>query len=504
MTVVKVQCENGDIFRLTLEEEASFEAILQLVANGCHVEPSLLSKGLKYVDDEGDDCTLAPATFTDFLGQTNGELLKLKLRLPKSSNDVNEHASYAMSQPGVGTVEVDLRTERDGSQQFQPPGGPPTGPLMGLMGPPGLEKDVDMSGPGGPGGGPRRLLAALHMLRAAGMLTPAMFASLTVQWLPLVTQRVARKVDKINHMARQGLDQACVKMLEKIQEQAESTPGLEQHAAPLANAISGNRRLGESILELLKSFRGLSFEVQTQFCESLASALVPYLEHLTSKWFGEDCGFFACCASEQHHAGTTCAGCGGAPIVGPRFKCPVCPTYDLCGNCYPKKYQLHGNCPGCSQDFQCIIFPGKLEHCSKGRGRDKAKDAKTSEYLGGWGKGGWMDAGPMGFPNFPFHGFHGWPMPFMEVGSLGTEEGQDSNSCGWPKGKGKCKKGKHKRKSWYDWHPQPWGEQVEDSDDFEAKVANLLELQLGSEEVIRELLISHDGDLTQVVRVLTS
>jgi hypothetical protein len=49
-------------------------------------------------------------------------------------------------------------------------------------------------GPGGNGGGPRRLLIALHMLREAELLTPAMFASLAVQWLPLVTQRVARKV----------------------------------------------------------------------------------------------------------------------------------------------------------------------------------------------------------------------------------------------------------------------------------------------------------------------
>ena len=36
---------------------------------------------------------------------------------------------------------------------------------------------------------------ALHMLREAELLTPAMFASLAVQWLPLVTQRVARKAD---------------------------------------------------------------------------------------------------------------------------------------------------------------------------------------------------------------------------------------------------------------------------------------------------------------------
>jgi hypothetical protein len=36
------------------------------------------------------------------------------------------------------------------------------------------------------------------------------------------------------------------------------------------------------------------------------------------------------------HTGIHCDGCQQAPIVGPRFKCQVCPDYDLCGTCEAK------------------------------------------------------------------------------------------------------------------------------------------------------------------------
>ena len=428
MTVVKVQCVNGDIYRLTLKEskeEPSFEAILELVANGCNVKTSTLREGyLKYADDEGDLCTLAPATFQDFMEvqKAHKQLLKLRLMLP-----VQNLSTFCLPEE-----------ERQLPDLKMPCDVPSTDP----PGPPGLEKDEN--GPGG--GGPRRLLLALHMLLESQMLTPAMFASLTVQWLPLLTQRVARKVDKINHMARHGFDQTVQKMLEKIQEQAAKTPGLEHFAAPIAEALSGNgadrRRLGESILELLKAIRGLGFEIQTHFCESLASTLVPYLENLIGTYFGHDCSFYACDASEQLHAGTKCSGCGAEPIPGPRFKCPTCPEYDLCGNCYPQKKKLHGDCPGCSKDFQCIIFPPK--------GGNKANDL---EPLGA--KGGWMDAamclgdnpvtsilaqefgaGTFGFP------FPAWPMPC--VGMDFTEAQENSWPC-WPKGQGKGRKGKRRK-----------------------------------------------------------
>ena len=150
---------------------------------------------------------------------------------------------------------------------------------------------------------------------------------------------------------------------------------------------------------------------------------------------------------------------------------------------------------GCSKDFQCIIFP------AKGRGkacRDKQPTGTPFDWTG-WGKGAanaWMGAAAMGALAHQFGaqamGFSppfGYPMPCP-----GMEMFEENEDWTWPKGKGKGKKGKH-RKGWYS-DPE--------ADEFEKKVAHLLELQLANEEVIRELLVTHEGDLSQVVRVLTT
>ena len=55
------------------------------------------------------------------------------------------------------------------------------------------------------------------------------------------------------------------------QVQAAQTPGLESHAGLMAEALNGGaQRLGEALLELLKALRGLGFEIQTNFCESVS------------------------------------------------------------------------------------------------------------------------------------------------------------------------------------------------------------------------------------------
>ena len=96
-----------------------------------------------------------------------------------------------------------------------------------------------------------------------------------------------------------------------------------------------------------------------------------------------------------------------------------------------------------------------------------------------------------------FNPAFGCPMPYPGLEQTMFEENQEPEwTYAWPKGRGKGKKGKQK-KGWQA-HTEP------EVDEFEQKVAQLLELQLANEEVIRELLVTHDGDLSQVVRVLTN
>eukprot|EP00913_Durusdinium_trenchii_P022924 g21525.t1 len=112
-------------------------------------------------------------------------------------------------------------------------------------------------------GNPWKLLSTLRMLKESGFLAPAIFSSLAVQWLPFMTQIAAQKVETINRMAQEGLDPSLQKMLEIIQDfygLAAKTPGLEPHAALIAEALSGDngqRRLGDALLEFLKALQEL-------------------------------------------------------------------------------------------------------------------------------------------------------------------------------------------------------------------------------------------------------
>jgi len=557
MATLKLQCDDGEIYRLTLQGALSFESVIQAVATSRHdIEPEMLSASggcsLKYADDEGDLCTLAPATFNDFVEQQGGstaKVLKLKLQLPKKlppkkTDDLpkpeTSPSASAEAQPGA--------TER-------PRHGPP----------PGLGKEEDdasecsssragLWGPCGGGGGPRRLVMALRALRDAGVLTPAMFASLAVQWLPLVTQRVTRKVDKINHMARDGLSQSLQKLLQEVKDRAAVTAGLESFAAPLGEALSdapGPRTLGQAILELLKALRGLGFEAQARFSEGLASHLLPLLDDIlapqaegsrerSSPWCGGPGP-----AAWQHHFGVECDGCKAAPLVGPRFKCPACPDYDLCGNCYTRKLELHGNCEAANRDFQCILFPGmggqgkgkgaKGGQCSSGAAVDKG-DPWMERGCGDWkawpGKGGKLGFHTTAMAQAASHGGSGcggpgmFLPPFAAVcgfpqllGGAFDDPRQDSDAWsalwdvgGFGKGHGKGKgKGSWWRgKGFFPEQCDPWLQQQQlwidkescNEEELEKKLAVLRELCLGNDEVNRELLAANAGDTTRVAKLL--
>jgi hypothetical protein len=41
------------------------------------------------------------------------------------------------------------------------------------------------------------------------------------------------------------------------------------------------------------------------------------------------------------HNGITCNGCNQSPILGPRYKCAVCPDFDYCERCETTKEHNH-------------------------------------------------------------------------------------------------------------------------------------------------------------------
>ncbi|KAG9465340.1 hypothetical protein GDO78_018488 [Eleutherodactylus coqui] len=87
------------------------------------------------------------------------------------------------------------------------------------------------------------------------------------------------------------------------------------------------------------------------------------------------------CASENTpnvvHPNVTCDGCEG-PVVGNRFKCLICPDYDLCSTCETK---------GIHKEHNMIMFPTPIA----------------------FPHGRWLRKMRHGMPPFPW--MHGWGLP---------------------------------------------------------------------------------------------
>lgn len=55
------------------------------------------------------------------------------------------------------------------------------------------------------------------------------------------------------------------------------------------------------------------------------------------------------------HPNVICDGCNG-PVVGTRYKCSVCPDYDLCASCEGK---------GIHKEHSKVAFPSPFGHLSE-------------------------------------------------------------------------------------------------------------------------------------------
>lgn len=116
------------------------------------------------------------------------------------------------------------------------------------------------------------------------------------------------------------------------------------------------------------------------------------------------------CAQEASrnmvHPNVICDGCNG-PVVGTRYKCSVCPDYDLCSVCEGK---------GLHREHSKLIFPNPFGHLS-----DSFSHSRWLRKLkhGHFGWPGWEMGPPGNWSPRPPRAGDGRPCPTTESGKAG-------------------------------------------------------------------------------------
>lgn len=97
------------------------------------------------------------------------------------------------------------------------------------------------------------------------------------------------------------------------------------------------------------------------------------------------------------HEGITCDGCQQSPITGTRFKCRVCPDYDLCASCEAKNEH--------PADHPLVKFKVPRQRCGGGGG---GRGWRHHAFGHGFGHPMGMGMGPFGGAGHPLRGLmHG-------------------------------------------------------------------------------------------------
>jgi len=294
-TVLKLTYQ-GEVRRAPLQGEFSYEAVQETIRA---TWPELRVCIARYRDEEGDLCTLVPATFPDFLAVTaaNQAVLRLELaEVPFAAAEVEApHAAEAL--PVVGGPSTcgagrDSSTAREQVEVGANQAWPSLAALHhGLLPGPEVGAESASSNAGGlvhgawPSLGPRKdwhwkaAVWYFSLLRASGTLSGSVVAGLMAQQLPTVLTYVAEDVGKAGRLLLWNLPK-LQSTLQSLLSLAAETPGLEHcqtglmellmlepGTTPGAAAATGTAA-GEVVLALLTALDVLSFAAKVSFFEA--------------------------------------------------------------------------------------------------------------------------------------------------------------------------------------------------------------------------------------------
>lgn len=356
--VFKFVCD-GDI-RRSRALVSSLEDIHR-VLHGAFPELTEGSFELKYRDDEDDLCLLTAATVADF-AELNQHSSSVRIEVVKKPTPVRpptmpmQFEQSGPFSPPVGTNSHTSQTSHSFGAHAH--GGCPPAPFMSFL---------------------QHVLGSLHNVGVSSNQDG--MASLVIHFAPMLLQHVSGAHGEIDKIAAEKGEMMRA-VLQALRDGIEPFPQLQDTQMALdqilqAEALHG---VGAVLESFLRSLTQLPFEQQRDIASIAVGGI---LEKILQGQILPSTASAA--ASGPVHAGVICDGCNAGPITGPRFKCEVCPDYDLCGDCYMRKEELH---PHPAHNFACMPQP-QASHCHWGKGLGKWGKGCGKGWGKGWGKHCW-------------------------------------------------------------------------------------------------------------------
>jgi len=309
--VLKVRLPE-DIFRALLhEKEIKFEHVLQTIH--C-LKPDLVGKqySIKYIDQDGDSCTLCQPTFTDFLTTA------------KEKHGVNKVLKLEVCALEVPELDTSTTKHKEARHSHEP-------------------KDIQWLVT------LNKLLWVLSRLRDEGLLSNKMIAVIVVHLLPDVISEISGDLETINSKARQEtprLKNAIAALMNVLLCKPDFDACVDTMSALLEQGVP---QAGEVLLQFFQTVHCLQFSEQIEVISACAQSLTTLLhrqldlvdQHTPTAY-----------KNSPVHEGVACTGCGISTICGPRFTCRSCADFDLCGECFANKALHHGH----AFDLQVLAF----------------------------------------------------------------------------------------------------------------------------------------------------